>query len=208
MTPLQPLVDEDLADAAAFDRYVLLLVEVDAQAIQRPAAEGQAQNLWVSQCRGEGLGAWLGRVGARTPGAGPILQAAEALLVKAVDPGVDRGAGQFQVLGDLARPSPARDSQEDLGSLDEACLRGPRVSQLFESVSFLGGQFAERNLGEGHGCTSLRSKATPVLRPTPGVSSPTGCTTKRSARIYFAGAGIEPDGSSARLAGNGRPPSR
>jgi hypothetical protein len=51
------------------------------------------------------------------------------------------------------------------------------VSQLFESVSFLGGQLAERNLGEGHRCTSLRSKATPVLRWTPCVSSLTGWTT-------------------------------
>src|SRR4051812_14415836 len=136
MTPLQPLVDEDLTDAAAFDRDALLLVEVDAQAIQRPAAEGPAQDLWVSQCRGEDLGALLGRVGVGTPGAGPILQAAEALLVEAVDPGVDRGAGQSQVLSDLARPPPVRDGQEDLGSLDEACLGGPRVSQLFERVSF------------------------------------------------------------------------
>jgi hypothetical protein len=48
------------------------------------------------------------------------------------------------------------------------------VSQWFESVSLLGSQLAERDFGEGHGCTSFRSKATPVLRRTPGVSSLAG----------------------------------
>jgi hypothetical protein len=180
MAPLQPLVHEDLADATPLDRDALLLVEVGPQAVQRPAAEGQAQALRVGQRGGDHFGALLGRIGVRTPGARPIPQPEEALLIEAMDPGVDRGARQPQVLGDLAGPPSLGDGQQELGPLDEAGLRGPRVSQLFESVSFLGGQLAERDFGEGHGRTSFRSRATPVLRRTPGVSSLAGCTTQQA----------------------------
>ena len=174
MAPLQPLVHEDLADAAALDADALLLVEVGAQAVQRPAAEGQAQALRVGQRGGDHFGALLGRIGVRTPGAGPILQPVGTPLIEAMDPGIDRGARQPQVLGDLAGPPSLGDGQQELGPLDEAGLRGPRVSQLFESVSLLGGQLAECDFGEGHGCTSFRSKPTPILRRTPGVSSLAG----------------------------------
>jgi hypothetical protein len=92
MTPLQPLIDEDLADAAALDRDALLLIEVGPQTVQRPAAEGQAQALGIGQRRGEHFGALPGRVGVRAPGPGPIRQAVEALLIEAMDPGVDGGA--------------------------------------------------------------------------------------------------------------------
>ncbi len=177
MSPLQPLVHEDLADAAALDRDTLLLVEVDAQAVQRPAAEGQTQALRVGQRGGDDLGALLGGIGVRAPGPGPIPQSMEALLIEAMEPGVDGGAGQPQFLGDVAGPMSIGDSQEDLSPLHEAGLRGPRVSQLLQGVPFLGSQLAKPDFGEGHGCTSLRSKATPVLRPTPGVSSLAGCTT-------------------------------
>jgi hypothetical protein len=98
--------------------------------------------------------------------------------MEAMDPGVDRGARDAPLLGDLAGPTSVGDGQEDLGPLDEAGLCGPRVSQLLESASLRGGEFAERDLGEGHGCTSLPTKATPFLRQTTGVSSLAGCTTK------------------------------
>ena len=91
MPPLQPLIDEDLADAAPLDRDALPLVEVISQAVERPAAEGQAQALRVGQRRGDDLGALLGRVGGRAPGPGPIFQATEPPVVEASDPGVDRG---------------------------------------------------------------------------------------------------------------------
>jgi hypothetical protein len=135
--PLQPLIDEDLADAAPLDRDAPLLVEVDAQAVQRPAAEGQAQLLRVGQRRGEDFGALLGGVDVRPTGAGPILKSMGAPLIEAMEPGVDGGARDAQLLGDLARPSSLGDGQQELGPLDEAGLRGPRVSQLFEGVSLL-----------------------------------------------------------------------
>jgi hypothetical protein len=94
-----------------------------------------------------------------------------------MDPGVDGGAGQSQVPGDLTGPLPVGDGQEDPGPLDEAGLGGARGRQLFEGLTFLGGEFAERDWGEGHGCTSLVSKATPVLRQIGDVSSLAGCTT-------------------------------
>jgi hypothetical protein len=92
MAPLQPLVDEDLTDAAAFDRDALLLVEVGLQAVQRPAVEGQTQMLRIGQRGGDDLGALLGRVGVRAPGSRPIPQPVESLLIEAMDPGVDGGA--------------------------------------------------------------------------------------------------------------------
>jgi hypothetical protein len=125
MAPLQPLVHEELADAAALDADALLLVEVGAQAVQRPAAEGQAQGLRVRQGGGDHFGALLGGVGVRTPGAGPILQAAEPPLVEAMDPGVDRGPRDTEVLGDLTGRSPVGTGQEDPGPLDEAGLSRP-----------------------------------------------------------------------------------
>jgi hypothetical protein len=160
MTPLQPLINEDLADAAALDRDALPLIEIGPQAVQRPAAEGQAQALGIGQRRGDHFGALLGGVGVRAPGPGPILQAVEALLIEAMDPGVDGGARQAQLLGDLAGPGSVGDGQEDLGALHESGLCGPRASQWREGVSLLGRRHAERNFGEDHGCTSLATKAT------------------------------------------------
>ncbi len=177
MAPLQPLVHEDLADATPLDRDALLLVEVGAQAVQRPAAERQVEALRVGQRRGKDFGALLGGVGMGPAGAGPILQSAESLLIEAMDPGVDRGARQAQFSGDLAGPPPIGEGQEDLGALDESGLCDPRVGQCLEGVPLLGGERAERDFGCCHGCTSLPAKATPVLRQTTGVSSLAGCTT-------------------------------
>jgi hypothetical protein len=125
MAPLQPLVDEELADAAASDADALLLVEVGAQPVQRPAAEGQAQALRGGQGRGDDLGALLGGVGVRTPGPGPIPQAAEPPLVEAMDPGVDGGPRDAEVLGDLTGRSPVGTGQEDPCPLDESGLSRP-----------------------------------------------------------------------------------
>jgi hypothetical protein len=66
LAPLQPLVEEDLVDAAPLDRDALLLVEIGLQAVERPAAEGQAQALRAGQRGGEDLGPLLGGVGVRT----------------------------------------------------------------------------------------------------------------------------------------------
>ncbi len=91
MPPLQPLVHEDLADAAALDRDALLLVEVGAQAVQRPAGEGQTQALRIGQRSGDDLGALLGGIGMRPARPGLILQAGQISVVEAMDPGGDRG---------------------------------------------------------------------------------------------------------------------
>jgi hypothetical protein len=166
MPPLQPLVHEDLANAAALDRDALLLVEVGPQAVQCPAAEGELKALRVGQSRGDNLGTLLGGIGVRAAGAGPIPQALEALLIEAMDPGVDGGAGQPQVLGDLAGPPPIGDGQEDLGPLDGASLRGARSRKLFKGLAFLGSQVAELEFGGHHGCTSLRTRLHPFyVRP-------------------------------------------
>jgi hypothetical protein len=178
MAPLQPLVHEDLADAAPLDRDALVLVEVVSQAVQRPAAEGKVQPLRVGQRRGDDLGALLGGVGVRPAGAVPILQAVEPPLVEATDPGVDGGPADAQVPGDLAGALPVGDGGEDAGTLDEARLGGARGRELIEGLTFLGGEWSQRHFGAVHGCISLRSKATPVLRQTGGVSSLAGCTTK------------------------------
>jgi hypothetical protein len=177
MPPLQPLVDEDLTDAAPLDRDALRLVEVVAQAVRRPAAKGEVQPPRVGQRRGDHFGALLGGVRVRPAGAGPILQAVEAPLIEAMDPGVDRGARDAQLLGDLAGPMSVGEGQEDPGALHESGLCGPRVSPPLEGGSLLGGELAERDSGCIHGCTSLATKGTPFLRPTTGVSSLAGCTT-------------------------------
>jgi hypothetical protein len=177
VAPLQSLVDEDLADAAPLDRDTPLLVEVGPQAVERPAAEGEVQPLRVGQRRGDDLGALLGGVGVRPAGAGPVLQAAEALLVEATDPGVDGGPAGAQVAGDLAGASPVGEGDEEPGPLDESGLGGARVSELVEGLTFLRGEWSQRHFGVVHGCTSLLTKATPVLRRAGGVSSLAGCTT-------------------------------
>jgi hypothetical protein len=174
MAPLQPLVHEDLADAAPLDRDALVLVEVVPQAVQRPAAEGKVQRLRIGQCRGDDLGALLGGVGVRPAGAVPILQAVEALLIEATDPGVDGGPADAHVPGDLAGASPVGEGGEDAGALDEAGLSRARGRELFEGLTFLGGEWSQRDLGAVHGCTSLRSKAIPVLRQAGSVSSLAG----------------------------------
>jgi len=177
MPPLPPFIDEDLADAAPLDRDPHLLVEVVAQSVQRPAGEGQAQALRVGQRRGDDLGALLGGVGVRPAGAGPVLQAGEPPLVDAADPGVDGGPADAQVAGDLAGASPVGDGDEESGPLDEPGLGRARVSELFEGLTLLRGEWSQRDFGVVHGCTSLRLRATPVLRQTGSVSSLGGCTT-------------------------------
>ena len=122
MAPLQPLVHEDLADAAPLDRDALLLVEVVPQAVECPAAEGLAQALRVGQGRGDHFGALLGRVGVRAAGPGAIRQPGEAPLIEAMQPGVGGGAREAQLLGDPARSASVGDGQEDAGPLDDAGL--------------------------------------------------------------------------------------
>jgi hypothetical protein len=122
VTPLQAFGQEDFVDAAALDVDALLLVEVGSQAIERPAGEGQPQALRVGQRRGDDLGTLLGRVSVRPPGPRLILQAVESPVVEAMDPGVDGGPREAQVLGHPAGSSSVGEGQEDPSPLDEAGL--------------------------------------------------------------------------------------
>jgi hypothetical protein len=177
MTPLQPLIHEDLADAASLDRDPLALVEVVPQAVERPAAEGEAEAVRFGQGGGDDLGPLLGSIGLRAPGPWPILEPAESPVIEAVDPCVDSGLADAQVAGDLAGASPISDGKQDPGPLDEASLSRARGRPLFEDLAFLGGELSQRHFGEGHGCTSHLSEITPFLRQTRSVSSLGGCTT-------------------------------
>jgi hypothetical protein len=125
MPPPQALGDQDLVDATPLDRDALVLVEVGLQAVERPGAEGQSQLLRVGQGCGEDRRPLLGGIGRRAPGPPTILQAGEPPLVEAVDPGVDGGAREAQVPGDLAGSSPVGDGQEDPSPLDVAGLGRP-----------------------------------------------------------------------------------
>jgi hypothetical protein len=142
MAPLQPLVHEDLADATPLDRDPLLLVEVGAQAVERPATEGEAEAIRVGQRRGDDLGALLGSVGVRPSGAGPILKPVEPALVEAADPGVDGRPADAPIAGDLAGSSPVGDGVEDPRPLDESGLGRARGSELFEGPSLLRGEWS------------------------------------------------------------------
>jgi hypothetical protein len=102
MPPPQAFSQEDLVDPAALDRDALLLVEIGLQAVQRPAGDGQAQAFGVGQRRGDDLGTLLRGVGMRPPGSRLVLQAVEPLFVEAMGPGVDRGPGDAEILGNLA----------------------------------------------------------------------------------------------------------
>jgi hypothetical protein len=177
MTPRQTFVNKDLVDATPLDRDPFLLVEIGLPSVEGPTTEGQAERLRIDQGGGDDLGALFGGVGVGTPGPRPVLQSPQSLLVEPVNPGIDRGATDPQVPGDLARPFSPGSGQEDLGPLDEAGLFGTGRGETFQGLTFLGGQFAKRDMNECHGCTSLGAKATPLLRQTTGVSSLAGCTT-------------------------------
>jgi hypothetical protein len=157
MAPLQPLVHEDLADAAPFDGDALLFVEVGLEAIQRPAAERQAQALGIGQGGGDDFGALLGGIGVGPARARAIIEAGQALLVEAVDPCVDIFPTDVHLCGDGTGALPVGGGQEDPGALDEAGRCGAGVGELLKGVTLLGGQGAERDLLRGwHGCISRR----------------------------------------------------
>src|SRR5262249_18741528 len=102
LAPAEALVDQEFVDPAPLDRDPLLLIEVSLQAVERPAAEGQAELLRVGQGGGDHLGALLGGVGVRPAATGTLLQPPQALLVEPADPGIDGRPGAAQARGDLA----------------------------------------------------------------------------------------------------------
>jgi hypothetical protein len=177
MPPLQSLVEEDFVDATPLDRDPFLLIEVSSQSIECPTPEGQAEALRIGQGGGDNLGTLLSGVGVRTPGPSPVLQPVQSQLVEPMDPGIDRGATDAQVLGDLAGPLSRGDGQEEPSPLDEVGLSGAGGGQTFEDPTFLRGQLTERDMGAYHRCTSFGAKATSLLRQTTDVSSLAGCTT-------------------------------
>ena len=142
------------------------------QAVERPAAEGQAQALRVGQRRGDDRGALIGVVGVRVARAGAVLQRREAAVVEPADPAVHRRAGAAEARRDLAGRLARGGSLDNAGAVDQAGGCGPGPGQFVDGLAFLGGQFAQCHLG-GHGCSSRRVTAQIVCK------SLAGCTTKR-----------------------------
>jgi hypothetical protein len=73
MPPPQALGPQQLVDPAPLDRDAYPLVEVVAQPVECPAAEGLSQLLRIGQGRGEDRGPLLGVVGVRSARAGAVL---------------------------------------------------------------------------------------------------------------------------------------
>jgi hypothetical protein len=122
MAPLQPLVHEDLADAAPLDRDPLVLIEVVSQSVERPTGEGEIEAFRVGQRGGDDLGPLLGRVGVRAAGPRSILQPRQPPVVEAMDPGVDRRPRDAADLGDPAGGLPVGEGEQDPGALNESGL--------------------------------------------------------------------------------------
>jgi hypothetical protein len=152
MPPLQTLIDEDLADPTPLDTDALLLIEVGAQAVERPAAERQFQALRVGQRGGDHLGPLLGGVGVRATRARQVAEAGEASVVEPMHPVVDRLSADPDLRSDGGRALPLGGGRKDPGALDEAGRFGPGVGEPFEGGLLLGAQGAEGELSGGrHG---------------------------------------------------------
>jgi hypothetical protein len=119
MTPPQALLQENLINAAALDRDRLLLVEVGLESVKCPAGERQAQFLGIGQGGGEDLGALLGGVGVRPTGSGLIAEPGQAVLVEAMNPGVDRGSADTELVCDRRGPATVGGGHQDASSLDK-----------------------------------------------------------------------------------------
>jgi hypothetical protein len=78
-----------------------VLVEVRLEAVERPAAEGQAQGLRVGQGRGEDLGPLLLGIGMRASGTREVFQGGQAAVIEPPDPGRDGGSRDVDLVGDV-----------------------------------------------------------------------------------------------------------
>jgi hypothetical protein len=150
MPPPQALGLQQLVDAAPLDRDPLLLVEVDLQAVERPAAEGQAQGLRVGQRGGKDLGPLIGVIGVRAARAGAVLQGGEAAVVEPADPGRDGGPGDVQLTNDLADGLSAGGGEDDPGPLDEPGRGGPGAGDPLQFTPLVAGERAKGDSGR-HG---------------------------------------------------------
>jgi hypothetical protein len=119
MTPSQTLLQEDLVDPAPLDRDRLLLVEVGLESVECPAGERQAQFLGGGQHGGEDLGALLGGVGVRPTGSGLIAEPGQAVLIEAMNPGINRGPADTELMGDRRGPATRGGGHQDASSLDK-----------------------------------------------------------------------------------------
>lgn len=166
MVPPQAFPQEDLVDPGPLDRDPLLLMEIVPEAVQGPAGEGESQALGVGQGGGDDLGPVVGGVDRRPSRAGLVLEAGEAQFVEPMDPEVDGGPADVEVVGDGGGALSLGDGQEDLGALDEPGGGDARMSELFEVVPLLGCQLPERELGVGrHGCISFRKDTLSTPEP-------------------------------------------
>jgi hypothetical protein len=147
MPPPKALGPQQLVDPAPLDRDPSLLVEVGLQAVERPAAEGQAQGLRVGQGRGEDGGPLVGVIGVRAARAGAALQGGEPAVVEPADPGRDGRPGDLQLAGDLADGPAGGGAKDDAGPLDESGRGGSGAGEPFQLTPLVGAQFAERDSG-------------------------------------------------------------
>jgi hypothetical protein len=161
MTPLQPLVQEDLIDAAPLDRDSFLLVEIGLQAVEGPTTKRQTEGLGIGQGRGDYFRTPLGGVGLRAARAGAIVEAGQPLLVETMNPVVNSFSADMEVGRDGTGALSLCSSAENSGARDESSRCRPGLSQLLKDALLLGGQSAQGDLGDGgHGSTSTRK---PIL---------------------------------------------
>jgi hypothetical protein len=155
MSPPQALGPQQLVDAAPLDRDALVLVEVDMQAIERPAAKRQVQLLRVGQGRGEDRGPLVGIIGVWAAQAGAVLQGGGPAVVEPADPGRDGRPGDVQFAGDLTDGPAVGGAEDDAGPFDESGRGGSGAGEPFQLAPLFGAQIAERDSG-WHGAPPRR----------------------------------------------------
>ena len=116
--PAQALAQEDLVDPAALDRDPLALVQEGGQPVQRPGGERQIQRLGIGERGGDHGGDLLGRIGRRPAGPGPILEAAGARGLEAMEPATDGIGVKAELLGDARHVLAPAGLPDDPGPLD------------------------------------------------------------------------------------------
>jgi hypothetical protein len=86
LPPAQAFLDQDFADAAAFERDLLVFAQIGYQTIQRPAGERQVEFLRIGQRQSDHFGALLGRIGRRFASTRQIVESVQTVFVKTLEP--------------------------------------------------------------------------------------------------------------------------
>lgn len=133
MSPAQPLLAENLAQAAPLDGNALHLGEEDHQAVERPGVKGLIQlcrrgqgNLQDSPYLMRGIDPW-------TSLSRPFLQSCDAQAITSADPAASRPFMNTSFLTNLYGKMALVGEQADLGAFHTACTelaRGGHFAQL------------------------------------------------------------------------------